>query len=145
MLRCLDNLDRRIGTYLRRIIYRQWNLGQAKGPIVRLVGWPNDGKDRLHDQRIVFRHRAIAEIDVEQSIDMTLEPARLNTDSAACYGPSGSIPRHGHATTWRAVSVKQITKVEDTGAYMDRSIACHRDMYHRCQRRGRWIRLCRSH
>ena len=35
---------------------------------------------------------------------MALEPARLDTNGAACHGPFGPVRGHGHAAAWHSLS-----------------------------------------
>lgn len=66
MLRSLHNLNRRILPNLRREVRWQRHLREADRAVVHLVGRARDTELWLHDQRVVPRYGALAEIDVHQ-------------------------------------------------------------------------------
>ena len=53
----------------------------------------------MHDERVVARHRAITQVDVDEGRGVAVEPARLYAYGAAGHRPFGAVVRHGHAAT----------------------------------------------
>ena len=101
MLRGLNNLNRRILADDGGIVRGQRYLRYADAARVFGVVGPDDAEDRLHDEGVVFRHGAVAEVDIHQGLTVSTEPARLQADGAASDGPFGAIGGHGHAAAWK--------------------------------------------
>lgn len=101
MLRSLHHLNRSILPDYRGEVSRQRHLRQADRAVVQRVAGTGDAEHGLHDQGVVLRHRAFAQVDVDESAGVALEPARLDTHGAAGHGPFGAVVGQGHASTFR--------------------------------------------
>ena len=101
MLRSLNNLNGRIVAYDSREVGRERYLRQTDAAVVQKIVGPRDAEHGLHDERVIQRDGAFAQVDVDEGVGVAVEPAWLHADGSTCYGPLGAVFGHGHAATWR--------------------------------------------
>lgn len=108
MLGSFDDLNSRIVALLDSHVGGQRNLRHTDAQArVCVVGGTDNLEHGLHDERVVARSGAKAQVDIDQGLLVALEPARLKGNGAAVDGPVCAvevrIPRS--ATTYRSGSV----------------------------------------
>lgn len=81
-------------------VVRQRHLGQAEGAGVGVAGGTDDLEGREHGEGDVGWLRAEAHVDVDEGGGVAGEPAGLDSDGAAVYGPFGAVGGGGHAAAW---------------------------------------------
>ena len=101
----LYDLNRRIITDFHRRIRRQWHLRQAERAWIRILAWSNNLEDWNHGERhvgwsAVWAVCAESQVHVEEGCGVALEPAGLEGDCSAAYGPFCSICGRWHAAAW---------------------------------------------
>ena len=98
MKRRLNDLYRRIIAYIDRLVDGKWQLRQTESAFVRV----DTGTDELKvwDERMRHVERFVAKthVDVDVRCWMVGEPAWLEGDGTACYGPVGAVGCGAHAT-----------------------------------------------
>lgn len=91
MLSGLDDLDGRILPHGRGIVDRKRHLGHADTPVIPVIVRPRDAEHGLHDHGVILGRSAIAQVDVDEGLRMTTEPARLEADGTTFYWPFGAV------------------------------------------------------
>ena len=154
MLGRLNDLDRRMITHLDTRVGWEGHLWEAPSARVGFVGGADELDAVHHDIRHVGRDGAEAHVDVDEGRGVAGEPAGLEGEGAAGYGPFGAVGRGGHATAWGHVLEKAWEGGGVGGNYMGRSTPCRMgsmDRYrwvrslvvgHLLFRRCRWIAGC---
>ena len=99
MLGSLDDLDGGILPHCGGIVGRKRHLGHADAAIVPIIVWACDAEHGLHDHGVILGRGAVAQVDVDEGLRMTTEPARLKADGTPFHRPFGAVAGHGHSST----------------------------------------------
>jgi hypothetical protein len=91
---------------LHRHIRRQWHLGEAKRPWVRVFRGTDDLEYGYHGERHVWGSAAgtvgpESEVHVEECCGVPLEPSGLEGDGAPGCGPESAVCSCGVAAAWK--------------------------------------------
>lgn len=132
MQRQLDDLDGGVVADLDVHVGRQRDLRQAHGAGEGVLGGADDLEGGNHGEAhvggtVVGAFSAETHVDVDEGSRVALEPAWLEGDRAACYGPEGAVRCQGDAAAWRGVLVRGAGEGDVVVTDMDTSIACHRE------------------
>lgn len=106
MLRRLDHLDGGVLPDHGGEVDRQRNLRQAETSVIQEIVRPGDFEHGLHGQGVVNRDSAFAKVDVEECVEVAVEPAWLDTDGAAGDRPEGAIFRYRHTSTCEGLETR---------------------------------------